>query len=627
MTRSYDEWNSALAGRFLQEHAGQPLYLYTDESVLQEICGEVGVDPADALSGFVSAVRDTLGHDEPFRKWMLEARREVPVDSFPAWLGVLCFLVLVSVERESTRFQYYPELNAHLGRPGDGKAPPGFDVHVPALFTRFNEWLLGDGSRHGTPTARSHEHFPNIGWPLSQAIVRPVDRALLVRLFASQHLIPGEERSGGWLRARLAPRLQTMAASPSRTRLLGLNEHHPEILEDVLLQEHRLWDGAESISLGPRRVRVRLCLDETRGEWWLLAPRVEGTERKRWTLGTASGHVPSFKGIEAAVEEVELWRLLGSGDVGQIEDGPILSSPRARMRWLSIDTRAGAWAEVGRRDPAQDQLLLVDVAGATALRGADGVVNRGDAPPGHELLFVPAGTRALEEELPAFGLRPQLSGGLCLSHSTSTYLLVPSGCPVIAPATDARVAGQQLEVKGGAASLADAALAAGEHVVEADGHRLRFRLVERLQQGPVETVASSWVDGLPIAPHLRLPHERGSIWLVGERGQLEERPAIAPAWVTGLGLMANEVDVTSMVSSTWFEPSFVVSSCFHGKPWIEAIPDGMAKPQSTERPRELNRAAARELVSKLLLGYGPPARTADERWKRAFAGLMRTAHA
>jgi hypothetical protein len=627
VTPSYEAWNAALAGRFLQGHRDHPLYLYTDESVLEEVAAVVGVDPAAALTEFVSAVRETLGQDEPFRRWVLQARRGGPVGTVPSWLGVLCFLVLVAVERDSTRFQYYPELNGHLGRPGEARAPSGFDVHVPALFQRFNEWLLDEGSVHGLPTARSHEHFPNIGWPLSQAIVRPVDRALLVRLFASEHLDPEQDRSGGWLRAKLVPRLRTLAASPSRTRLLDLNDHHSEVLEDVLSQEYRAWDGAPVIVLGPRRVRVRLCLDETRGEWWLLAPRVDGTERQRWSLGSASGIVPAFKGAEVVLPDDELWRVLGAGDVGQIENGPILASPRVRLRWMSLDTRAGAWAEVGRRDAGQDQMLLVDEVGAQALSDIGGVSARRDAPPGQVLLFVPAGTCVFEEELPPKSSRPLLSGGLCLNRSTVTYLLTPTGLPVIAPASVARIAGEQLQVRDGVAVLAAAGLGEGEHSAEVDGHRVRFRLVERLQQGPVEAGTASWVSHLPVVPRLRLPHDGGSIWLVGERGQLEERPGTAATWLADLGLMANEVDVTSMVRSTWFEPAFVVSNSFRGKPWVEPVPPGLGKAQASELPRALNRSAARDLVSKLLVGYSPAARAADASWKRAFAALMRTAHA
>ena len=44
MTDDYENWNAALAARFLQERPGEPLYLYTDDAVLQEVAGDVGVD-------------------------------------------------------------------------------------------------------------------------------------------------------------------------------------------------------------------------------------------------------------------------------------------------------------------------------------------------------------------------------------------------------------------------------------------------------------------------------------------------------------------------------------------------------------------------------------------------------
>jgi hypothetical protein len=626
VTPEYLAWNAALASRFLQGHAGEPLYLYTDEAVLEEVCAQVGVPAVDALSSFVSAVRGATRSNEPFRSWLLESARAVPEGSVPSYLGVLCFLVLAAVERETTRFQYYPELNAFLGRPRDAGAPAGFDVHVPGMFRHFNEWLQSDGAIHGVPTARSHEHFPNIGWPLSQAIVRPLDRALLVRLFASQHLSPGAAHTGAWLRAKLVPRLTTSAASPSRSRLLDLNDNHGELLEDVLEQEYRAWDGAASIAIGPRRVLVRVCHDETRGEWWLLAPRIPGTEGSTWHIGEASGAVPRFKGAEVALPDEELWRLVGSGDIGRIEEGPVLCSRAARMRWLALDTAAGAWAEVGRRDPGADQLVLVDVADAERLCAVAGIARREGAPPGHALLQVSTGTLLDEQALPAAQARPRFEGGLRLSGATSTYLRVPTGLPRIRPAVVARLGDEPLVVEGGEARLPAQALAAGDHVVEVDGERLPFRLVDRLQQGPADTAAPAWIDELPAVRRLRVPHDSGSIWLVGERGELEERPGSKPSWLEHLNLLAAEVDVASAVRTTWFEPAYIVSS-FQGKAWVERVPDAMAQAQPSERPRDLNKAHARELVSHLFTGYGPKAREHDAQWKRCMAALLRTAHA
>jgi hypothetical protein len=626
VTPAYGAWNAALSHRFLQERTGEPLYLYTDESVLEEVCGQVGVAAADALEAFVSAIRPTLGQGQPFRSWAVQASRPVPHGETPGWLAVLCFLVLVSVERETTRFQYYPELNAYLARTDTG-APPGFEEHIPVLFRRFNDWLLADGSVHGGPTARAHPHFPNIGWPLSQAIVRPVDRALLVRLFVSEGLGTKEPHSGAWLRIKLFPRLQASATSPSRTRLLDLNDNHTEVLEDVLLHAYREWDGSSSVSLGPRRALLRLCFDEARGDWWLLCPRLEGMERKPWRIGTMTGIVPPFKGLEAALPEPELWRLLGSGDIGEIEGGPILTSRGARLRWFSVDGRAGAWAEVGRRDTAVEQLVLIGSGDVRALQGGLGLEAIEGAAFGHNLLRVPAGVLLSEHEMPAPDVRPRLEGGLCLNYSTGTYLHARSGLPVVRPGAGAVLDGSPLPLRDGAAVLESAVLGVGDHVIDVAGSRLQMRLVDRMQQGPLPPDLHSWVDEVPVVPRVVVPWEAGSIWLVGERGELEQRPVVAPAWAEALRLTISEIDVTSTVRSTWFEPAFVIADSFRGKPWVAPVPAGAAEAQPGERSRLLNPAAARALVTRLLTGYQPVARQSDARWKRAFAALLRTAHA
>lgn len=622
----YDAWNAALAQRFLQHRRGVPLYLYTDEAVLEELSGQVGVRASEALDRFVRDVRETLGSHEPFGPWARAAMRPVPQGEPPTFLGVLCFLVLVGVERDSTRFQYYPELNVHLRRPASGGAPPGFDLHVPLLFRKFNDWLGGEGAQHGLATARSHQHFPNVGWPLSQAIVRPVDRGLLARLFASERLEPGLTHTGAWLRGRLVRRLQTCAASESRTRLLDLNMHHGDLFEDVLVQEYAAWDGRASVVLGPRRVALRLCFDETRGEWWLQAPRVDGTQGRRWTLGSATGVVPSFKDLEIELPDVPLWRAVGAGDVGQIEDGPVLCSRAARTRWLSLDLRAGGWAEVPRRDAAVDQLLLVAAEDAARYLSVEGTVRREETPAGQVLLLVPGGSILDEADLPAREQRPRLQGGLRLSASTHTYLRVLTGLPNVLPVSDARLGECRLRVEDDVAFL-DVLPPEGDHVLNADGHRLSLRLVDRLESGPsARHGRPSWSDDLPVVERVRVPWHAGSIWLVGERGELEERPPAPPPWLQELGLVVGELDVTSMLTSTGFAPAFVVARTYRGKPWVEAVPKTLARARDGERPRELNRSAARELVSALLVQYGPDDRAADPRWKRAFAAVLRAVH-
>jgi hypothetical protein len=628
VTDDYYVWNAALTARFLQDRPGEPLYLYTDDAVLQEVAGEVGVDASQATSSFSRAVVDTLQGQEPFRRWAFEARRFAQGDGAgpPPYFAVLCFLVLVAVERETTRFQYYPELNQHLGRPAAQGAPPGFTEHVFRLFSSFNDWLRGPGAVHGTPTAVPPEHLPNVGWPLSQALVRPTDRAHLVRIFAAMGLTPGRATSVGSLRARVVPRLRTSTASSSQARLVHLYQQHPETFDELLQREFEAWDGSSTADVGPKSVQLRLCYDESFGEWWFLAPPVSGAEGRGWRIGSATGQVNPFKGLEAT--PAELWQLVGGGTVGQIDHGPALVSQRRPHRWLSLDLRAGGWAEVAQRDLSMDQLVLVSRSDP-GFGSLEGVKEIEAVTPGFDVYAVAAGVDvdALGAPSPVKVQEARLDGGLCLNRATHTYLHCKSGAPQLVGALrPVLVDGEPFEPREGTLDLAALHLGEGTHEVRGDGTTIHFRLVGEVKVGPSDEPVDSWIDGMTTSDRLAIPHDRGNVWLIGTNGEAEERKPVSPAWLTDLGLLRNQVDVSALIRNAAFPPAYVVSPSYMGKPWVQAVPGAYKVSTVFESPRPLNLAAARMLVEALLVDYRPSRMREDRAWKRALAAFLRTAH-
>ncbi len=394
--------------RFLQSRADEPLYLYTDEGVLRRWRGEVGIESRD--------------------RWLhLPARwpTRSPVTS-PSWLGSDvrgCAgwrsaptpsggAVLPGAGRRRAGLhplQYYPGLNRSLGRDSDG-APPGFEQHVPAMFRHFNAWLEGPGQEHGTPTAAPHPHYPNVGWPLSQAIVRPPDRALMVKLFSGAGLGPRLGLTGASLRSRVLPRLKLGSDTPARSRLLKLNAEHTEVLEDALEREYAAWDGSSVLVVGPRRVHLRLCFDETYGEWWFSAPQIAGTvgHSYQWVARRRS---PPDQRSQATPDDI--WRLVGAGDVGSIKDGPLLASRASARRWMSTDIRVGGWGETWLRDPDQDQLLLVPEGSPDASAPPTEAEHHEDSPVGFRLLRVPRGVPFADEDARTSPLVPLLEVDSC----------------------------------------------------------------------------------------------------------------------------------------------------------------------------------------------------------------------
>ena len=624
MNERYQAWNRALAARFLQSRKDEPLYLYTDEAVLQEVAGEAGADSGDALEAFVSAVRDTFDGEQPLSAWERRTRVLPSSDAAPAHLAVLCFLVLVAVEREDTHFSYYPGLNKLLGRPVTAGPPPGFTRDVELLFSRFNDWLVRTGN--GTPTAAKSASYPHVSWPLSQAVVRPADRALLVRLFAGVGLAPGQAYSGDWLARAVRPRLSTAAESASRTRLLDLAQEHRDIFETTLAQVYSAWDGSLRAPSGPKFSNVRLCHEDTSGDWWFLGPSVPGTDGHAWTVGSVGGTVRANKGFEAMPPE--LWSLVGSGTVGAIDDGPTLRSPARAARWLSIDMRAGGWAEVGQRDQRTDQVALVERSVSQVLATCPGVEDRGVAPSGASILFVPRGVVLDEREGPPASVGPVLQGGLRLRAATSSYLLSDLGAPEVAGCSGvrARVGSIEHRIVDGTITINGPAIGPGDHEVRCGGDSVRFRLVDRLLAPGTHAADSSWYDDLPPRTRVEVPHRVGPVWIVGADGAVQEREVVEPRWLRDLGLDSTATDVTGMVGSTQFTPLFVVSAPLPSRAWVTRVPDQLRRPDFGADRRSYDRARARRLVSQLLTDVGPSDVQHDREWKKILAALLREVH-
>lgn len=619
MTDPYGAWNRALGERFLQSRSDEPLYLYTDEGVLQEVAGEVGIESRDALEAFASAVRDTLTGDQPFLDWERRTRLMPVGTPLPPHLAVLCFLVLVAVERDGTHFSYYPGLNKALGRPVDAGPPPGFDKHVGLLFQRFNEWLLK--SKRGIPTAAKSASYPNVSWPLSQAVVRPSDRALLVRIFMDAALDARVARDAAWLRAMVLPRLRTIGDSPSRTRLLELAQQHRELFDSTVAQVYASWDGTSRLVAGPQFSNLKLCYEELSGDWWLLGAPVSGTVGRRWEVGSATGVVRAAKGFEASPSG--MWSLVGGGLVGRIEGGPRLRSLKKPARWLSIDTRAGGWAEVGARDVDVDQHVVAMHEVAATLAKVDGVEQRGSTPSGGAVFFVPKGVVVDDLVTAPREHQPRFRGGLPLRAATRSYLLSPHGAP-------------EVVLSGGLDDAQDQAvdivpveglrLGPGDHVVDAGGHDLRLRLVDRILAPGGSHEGGAWYDDLPEPVGIQVPHAAGTVWVIGQDGAAEERDVPRTRWLDDVGLFPTAADVSAIVRSTQFEPLYVISRPSEGRVWVTRVPDDLRVADPTAARRSYDRLTARKLVSHLLVDTRPSHMGDDRTWKKSLAALMREVH-
>lgn len=202
-------WNDAVADVvYSTGNAGQPVYLDLEDDVLTKIRDEAEPSATSATVGLVRAVLAVMPINQgpslilkPFEQQLWRWERG-SLDDAPPTLALLAVLSLA----------------AEKMRDGDGKAANNFYGRLAELFgldeqqkTRFinayrmvrddravseilwgslNLWLeLHEGNR-GLPTAFADRHA-HVGLPMSQALVREVDREKFKSMFATYGFAPG----------------------------------------------------------------------------------------------------------------------------------------------------------------------------------------------------------------------------------------------------------------------------------------------------------------------------------------------------------------------------------------------------------------------------------------------------
>lgn len=208
---NYLAWDRVLLVAFFEGHEGEPVYLDMDEDRLSLVAQDMGLEPGSVEEKIRSVVVDTLELDrrDVFRRhrlalaqWRGEVARSAevvgPVPN-PPLLPLLAVFVLAA-ERMGTSddvavHAYYPRLFEVLRVTDAGRQAhirEAFQSRSEGFWAALNRWLsLADG-RYGLPTAYSISHR-YVGVPMSQALVREVDRRRLPGLYRQFGLAPGTQ--------------------------------------------------------------------------------------------------------------------------------------------------------------------------------------------------------------------------------------------------------------------------------------------------------------------------------------------------------------------------------------------------------------------------------------------------
>jgi hypothetical protein len=287
----YEAWNHALANRFFPRMDKRGLvYLAVDDETLTEVGEAIGVRAEEAVQRYVSAVRDQLVDDSsPYRRFLYFMRRwqERGTDSDPPpYLSLLGLCVLAASRMASDEVvrsnNYYVRYHELIGDESRGM-PHGFRS-IAELWRDLSEWLdVRLAGRIGRSTIPAEPYWSNIGYPLSQCLLREVDRRRLTYFFRAVRLDPDDDLSPDELLVLLRAWASHSPGALTRHGHAVLRDHSRSVeeqLREVVADEFREWDGELRDRSGRRvadlLIHMRLSHGGSKFELRLVARRPEG---------------------------------------------------------------------------------------------------------------------------------------------------------------------------------------------------------------------------------------------------------------------------------------------------------------------------------------------------------------
>ena len=326
----YIAWNRALAAHFFNgDLADTPVYLDMEQETLQRVADEVGGVSGDPVAVLIEAVRSALhlegrGNTFALLSAHLEAWDGSP-RSDPPFIALLCvFSLAAEGMRSDTNFtgnNYYGRLTDLLRISDESKSrfKGHFKQSNRIFWEALNRWLMAAEGTRGLPTAQAFDRRVHVGLPISQALVREVDRRRLVELFLEYRLQPKQQVSREDMQRLLELWLPHSGASLELKRLWNSRDAKARIAE-VAVIELEAWTG--------KRLEVTVASPQS-GRLLLLAS-TRTMPRSRIDFGVAA------RGLGAASEDALLPASENGGDIALGGNEATLTAAPADSAGLSI---------------------------------------------------------------------------------------------------------------------------------------------------------------------------------------------------------------------------------------------------------------------------------------------------
>lgn len=532
LPEQYQRWQMRLNDEFFQS-PGKPLIFFTDDDELRRLAP----DSADPAADLAAAARQLVNpHAASMfdavtaaaRTWRGGAR-----DQPPPTLPVLALSVLAATrmhaDAQARSSNYYLRLAQALLPASDEHVidrvrlllRDGAFIPVADMWRELHEWLGWRKGSSGVSTIRDHPELTRIGFPLSQALIRRSDRAVLTRFFDALDI-----RTAGVPDADpLTEYLRLWAARPR-----GLSEGFRRALADDALHSLLMplisglavsWDGRVITTEGLPRAQVAIVVDIDRwtARWALLSAPDAGTDVLRGQVDGAEVDITVTPDPYSRLAQVSGappvtgsalragFRLRGASQVAEL--------PATRAMVLAEDPDAGGWLSAPAIRPFTEHLIVASAEFSGEVQrvlqqAADAgwrVVQQAASRPllsgfaiFRNVVFSEANSLAVALRsvpgllkaviLPDPTARSKLINGLPISRRVSSGLYITGGEPdlllpvgdqprPVATALDGTPQEPSFQANGWPIELRRIGpLPPGEHVIEVDRDLLRFTLLE-----------------------------------------------------------------------------------------------------------------------------------------------------
>ncbi|UJP40258.1 hypothetical protein [Cellulomonas palmilytica] len=381
----YSWWSDSIRRAYFDQ-AGKPCVLAVDDAEL----GRLAPDRDDAVADLVQAVLRVGGAPTSsdffpgvmarFQRWRIGGRVELP----PV-LPLLALSVLAAHRMHGdgtySKSNYYIRLSELLAAGGAPGGPEEIRAQVERRFGRVAEMWQGLDEylrrhpEHGESTIPERPRLTIIGYPMSQALVRRSDRAVLTQFFSRLRL--GTQRD--MPRDLVLANLRLWASRPRGfsepfVRAINSADLEPLVIPIVLSLLHS-WDGQVLGPEGRTQVAARLVIDPDRwSSSWVVQAAADIGDTFTGTIDRRSVEVQVLRSEGASYAPLEgLPSTPGSLCRSGFElrgDQATVVARGARLVFFAEDPALGAWLSRGSMSPYEEHIVAASADISSSFREA-----------------------------------------------------------------------------------------------------------------------------------------------------------------------------------------------------------------------------------------------------------------